>query len=954
MAAGARSRLEKLSKAIAAEFARGDLPSALKSSRLLLTEFPKHPFGWKAMGAILVQSGRHSEARIPLQKAIRLSPGDADNWANLGNLERGLGDTQEAIKCYQKAIRIRPDHTTAKVNLATILSETGSTHAAIDVLNSLLAVTPGLPAAHLALGNIHKGGGDFGNAEKSYLAALTIQPDYFEAMLNLSSVYREQGHLARALEVCTNAAKLRPGSAMAHSNLGNILAAMRQSLHAIDAYRRAISLQPDFVEASINLANVLRQTGDLEESVRLCRMVIATGIRLPQAQLNLAFSLFEKGEMEEAASELAELLRHDCRNSSAHILSGLLAVEEGRLDDALELADRAIQLAGTDPYVQLGAGSILAAAGKTFEAEIHFRRAIQLDPYRSEALLNLSNLLFARGRHTDALEIVSKALEVDSALAHAYATKALILRDLRDLEGAQAHAAIALELRPDVPQIQSAMGLIELDLGRVVDAHDHLRNALAAGKDQCIPLLNYANALREMGRHHESIAVYRRAFEVSRVPRRPGGRASAAGHTDAPRPTDVVPQASSNYLLALNYHSTEPDAEIFRAATLHAASFGAPRAHREIVKPAGSEDRRDRPGALRVGFVSGDLREHPVGYFTEELFEHLATSGYALFAYPSTPVEDSLTQRVKGRFMVWRPIHGVSDDEASSLIRDDQLDVLIDLSGHTANNRLGVFARRSARLQATWLGYCGTTGLSEMDYIIADDVVIEAAEEAWYSERVARIEGSYACLSALPHVPCGANPPMLDQGYCTFGSFNNLAKIDNNVIATWAVILRELPGSKLFLKSKQFADRRARLMVSDLLAAHGIQHERLIFEAAEKRHAYLSAYNRVDLALDPFPYPGFTTTLEALWMGVPVITMRGKRFIQRNGEMVMKNLAMRDWIASDNLDYIAKAISFATEPAALAALRASLRERLARSSLMDIAGFTRKFGTLLESLRSGG
>ena len=943
---------EHLRNIITQDFALGHFAKALASTRRLLEEFPNHAFGWKAMAAILMEGGHLVEARPSLLKAIALDAADADNWVNLGNLERASGKPGEAIHCYRRAMMLRSDFSTAKVNLATVLSEIGQTHEAIELLRNELKTSPNLPAAHLTLGNIYKKSGALQEAEHCYHAALAIQKDYFEALLNLSSVFREQGQSENALHYCKAAITKRPQSAVAYSNLGNIFAAMRMPKAAIDAYQTAIKLEPSFLEAQVNLSNILRQTGDIETAIGLCRRVIDSGAEHPKARLNLCFCLFERRDFSALQTELANLLEKDRQNPSAIVLSGLLASEQGRWLEAIQRAGEALAISANDPYVHLGAGSIHAACGRVIEAEFHYREAIRLDPKSPEAQLNLANLLLTLGQHAAALDSVSIAIGLYPELAQGHATKALILRDLRLLREAGEAAFVALSLRPDVPQIQSTMGLVKLDLGSVVEASEHFFRALESDPHSWIARLNYANALREMGRHHQSIALYREALALSEMPESAELDLQSSA-TTLPSQLRAPQQPASNYLLAINYHSDRTDAEIHAIACSIASRFSKRSEQRGLDCARTLANDQASDGRLRIGFVSGDIREHPVGYFTEDLFQQLAEAGHLLFAYPTTPAEDDLTRRVQNHFVSWRTIFGVSDEQAAGLIANDRVDALIDLSGHTAANRLGLFSYRPAPVQLTWLGYCGTTGLSDMDYIIADEIAIPFSEEAWYSEKVVRINGSYACLGSLPVIPARERPPMLDRGYCTFGSFNNLAKLGSDVIRAWSKILSQDSSFRLFLKSKQFADYGARKLVTKAMLAEGVHENQLLFEAADTRQAYLKAYDHVDLVLDPFPYPGFTTSIEALWMGVPILTMKGKRFIQRNGEIILRQIDMDEWIAYSEADYVERAVNYAGNPATLCRLRGSLRERLAGSPLTDIRKFSKNLTELLNEVCSG-
>jgi protein O-GlcNAc transferase len=294
----------------------------------------------------------------------------------------------------------------------------------------------------------------------------------------------------------------------------------------------------------------------------------------------------------------------------------------------------------------------------------------------------------------------------------------------------------------------------------------------------------------------------------------------------------------------------------------------------------------------------------------------------------------------------WRDasIAKLNDEALANLIRTDGIDILIDLAGHTAKNRLPVFAWKPAPVQVSWLGYLGTTGLDAMDYVLADAWALPAGEEDQFTETPWRMPETYICFSP-PDLPVEVGPlPALEKGNITFGCFNNLNKINDQVAACWARLLQLVPGARLYLKTKNLGTAAMREKLVARFAGLGIAPERLILEGEFASHeAHFQAYHQVDMALDPFPYPGITTTVEALWMGVPVLSMRGQRFISHQGETILNNVGMPEWIAADEDAYVAKAAAFASDTQALAVLRAGLRERLLASPLCDAPRFAHNF-----------
>ncbi|MGY9013535.1 MAG: O-linked N-acetylglucosamine transferase, SPINDLY family protein, partial [Rhodobacterales bacterium] len=274
------------------------------------------------------------------------------------------------------------------------------------------------------------------------------------------------------------------------------------------------------------------------------------------------------------------------------------------------------------------------------------------------------------------------------------------------------------------------------------------------------------------------------------------------------------------------------------------------------------------PEKLRVGFVSGDLRNHPIGYFLESVLSSIDPSKIELIAYPTTPIVDDLSERIKPSFSMWKSIYGQTDEAAANMIYADGVHVLLDLSGHTAGNRLLMFGHKPSPVQASWLGYFATTGLNEMDYLIGDPYVTPPKNDDQFTEKVWRLPETRWCFTP-PNVDVEVSvPPAVNHGYVTFGCFNNTTKVNDRVVALWAKVLEAVPNSRLLLKAKQFHDQMAQESIIQRFAAHGIDSKRISLEESEDRQKYFAAYNKIDITLDPFPFTGGTTSVESLWMGV--------------------------------------------------------------------------------------
>jgi len=356
------------------------------------------------------------------------------------------------------------------------------------------------------------------------------------------------------------------------------------------------------------------------------------------------------------------------------------------------------------------------------------------------------------------------------------------------------------------------------------------------------------------------------------------------------------------------------------------------------LKPLGNDAAPDR--RLRIGYVSGDFRRHPVAWFMENVLRAHDRSAVEVFCYASNRTVDETTARLEALADHWHAVRGLDDAALEALIRHDAIDILIDLSGHTNGNRLRVFLAKPAPVQCTWLGYYATTALPGMDYIIADRFVVPPGAEALYTEKPWRLPDSYLCFTPPDPDVAGGPPPLLRNRAVTFGSCNNVIKINMGVMAVWSRILGAVPGSRLLLRSHALSNAKVQHELTRQFAAAGVPPERLILLPAAERAELLATYNEIDIALDPFPYGGGTTTVEALWMGVPVVSLRGNRFTGRVSESILATAGCPELVLDGEDAYVAKAIALASDAEGLARSRAGMREQLARSPLCDAERFT--------------
>jgi predicted O-linked N-acetylglucosamine transferase (SPINDLY family) len=558
-------------------------------------------------------------------------------------------------------------------------------------------------------------------------------------------------------------------------------------------------------------------------------------------------------------------------------------------------------------------GLLAQQRGNNQQAADLIRRAVTLAPRTAAFHASLGVVLLGMQRAQDAVAALRTAIRLQPTEPTAHAWLSAALADLGDYDGAAKAAGATLRLRQGDPAALHMRGVCLEKAGHYEQALAALDAAIRADPASYAAQLSRAALLLSMGRTPDALA----AFEAA-IPLCPGDLRARQGR-----------------ILALNY---------LPGATMQDIGDTASRLAPAVIAPspsafAGWDHSPDR--ALRIGYVSGDFRNHPVGYFLHGVLAARDKAGAVVVCYSSTDVKDAMTARLKQEVDHWRPIVGLDDDAAVQTIRADRIDILVDLAGHTNSNRLGVFARRAAPVQAAWLGYFGTTGLASMDFVIADRHVVPPADEPGFTERVVRLPDSYLCFT--PPAEAGAVAPLpagLDRPI-TFGCFNSRTKLNPDVLALWARVLQAVPRSRLLLKAAQYRDKSIRRVITQDFAASGIAPERILFEPASPIAAMFEAYGRVDIALDPFPFAGGATTAQALWMGVPVISLVGQTWPGRQGASLLSAAGFLEWAVADPDAYVALAQRLAMDRPTLMAIRCGLRAAVASSPLCRADRFAR-------------
>jgi len=538
---------------------------------------------------------------------------------------------------------------------------------------------------------------------------------------------------------------------------------------------------------------------------------------------------------------------------------------------------------------------------------------------------NISGICYANlGQLETAVKKYEQALTIKPDYAMVHNNLGITLLELDQLNAGVKCFEQALAIKPDYAEAHCNLGITLKSLGQLEAAVKCYEQALAIKPDYAEAYYNIAIAFQALGQLEAAVKGFEQALAIK---------------------PDYA-KAQSNRLFTFNYSpNCEPD-----FCLKEARKFGA-LCRKKAAARFSDFQCSPAPKQLKIGLVSGDLRKHPVGYFLESVLSALTDQNLELIAYTTHPKFDDLSARIKPFFSGWKALFGLTDEGAAKLIHDDGIHILIDLSGHTAHNRLPVFAFKPAPVQVSWLGYGATTGLKEIDYIIADDNVLPPQIEDQFSEQIWRLPSTYLCFTP-PNTAIKINKlPALHHNHITFGSFNNLAKINDSVIVLWGKVLFSIPNSRLILKTKQLKNLSVCENILQKFSTYGIERNRIILkEPIPEREKHLATYNEIDIALDPFPYCGVTTSFEALWMGVPVLTLQGNTLVSNQGVGILMNAGLAHWIAHDEDDYLAKAINFSSNLKQLASIRSGLREQVLASPLFDAKQFSVDYKNALWSM----
>ncbi|OGI09964.1 MAG: hypothetical protein A2Y40_02035 [Candidatus Margulisbacteria bacterium GWF2_35_9] len=686
-----------------------------------------------------------------------------------------------------------------------------------------------------------------------------------------------QGQVNEAVELFRQIIAINPNHMMCHYKLANICIVRGETEAAISHYNKILDIKPDFYEANYMLGIIFKDLGKEKEAIIEFQKAIDGKPELVESYFGMVECLIRDGQKENAIKILKRIIQIKPHFSEAYFNLGVLFEESGQLQPAISNFKKAIKLNPNNVMFYYNLANVLKRNRDFPEAILYFQAALRLKNDSFEIHYNLANTYNSLANYDQAIDHYQQVIKLRPDFVAAYFNLGNVYKDTNRNSEAVIQYETVIKLKPDFVEACNNLGQIYYKQGNYGKAMDQ-----------------YRNAIRVRPNYH---------------------------------------QAYSNYLYLLNFDHQMKASEIFNEHKHWAEQFKSLSASVTISEPHNN----NILCPLCIGYVSADFRVHSVAYFISQIVKYHNHKKYKIICYSTTSVEDEMTNWFKKEADLWRNIDGKTDEEASEMIKKDKVNILVDLSGHTAFNRITLFTKRNAPVQVSYLGYPNTTGLKTLDYRITDHYADPLGEtEKYYTEELTRLPESFICYQAPESCPQIENKSLHNKKSITFGSFNQLIKINEQVLDLWIKILHSVPESKLILKNKSFTDDDVTKEFKTKMMNNGIDSTRLsLIGYLPKKSDHFALYNKMDIVLDTFPYNGATTTCEALWMGCPVITLAGAMHVSRVGVSILNNIGLPQLVANSVEDYLKIAVRIANDREELEHLHKSLRSKMERSILKD-------------------
>ncbi len=837
--------------------------------------------------------GKLTDAERFYRIILGVQPNHADANHNLGVLMVQNKQTVAAIPHFKLALESNPNQGQYWLSYIDALIQNGSTYeagellkqgrkhglngTAVDALAERLVLIAQFPIQSNAVKQKNTKTKHVKKAKRHALLQQNKVP-YYEEIDKLITLFAERQY-TEAILLAKSLTLRYPHHPFGWKSLGAVYKAMGRNDEALAPMKKSILLLPDDVEAHKNLGNTLKDLGRLEE-----------------AQVIYRSALLLEPECEEVHNNLGVILK-----------------DLGRLDEAEASYRYALQLKPDLAQVHYNLGVILKDLGRLDEAEASYRCALQLKPDFAQAHYNLGITLHDMKRWGEAVDAYRCSIQLKPDYAQGYLNLGASLIEMKRWDEAEASFIYALNLNSEYAEAYHNLGVIFYEQGMNDKAAKSYYQALAINP-------NYIESINNLGEFFITNTQFSKAEELFRK---------------CLTIDSSFKLAWSNLLFGYNYHPNKTAEEIYAVYEEYEHKIAAPqRVHWQV-----HANSRDPSRRLKVGYVSPDFKEHSVSLFLEALLRNHNKNEVEIYAYAELKKEDEVTARYRGYVDHWVATTGMTDESLVECIRKDEIDILLDLAGHTSGNRLGVFALKPAPVSITWLGFGYTTGLKAIDYYLGNKVLLPIGCEPLFSEIPWRLDETSLVYQAKEGMGAVSTLPALGNGYITFGTLTRSVRVNHRTIRVWAQILKRLPTSKLILNSQDYGQKSMQEILSQKFAEYGITPDRLLMGYTTPPWDVLRG---IDIGLDCFPHNSGTTLVESLYMGVPYITLAGRPSVGRIGSLPLVSIGHPEWIADNEGAYIDKAVALASDFTKLAEVRSTLRQEMQNSAMMDELGFAHR------------
>lgn len=918
-----------------------------------IAENPAHVGALFNLAAVTAERGDLEEAARLYGRVLEVVPEDPETLSNLGNLMQHMGRLDEAADCYRRALVRNPTLAAAHVNYGRLLAGQGRTDEAIESYRAALRVAPAMTQAHCNLGVALWKRGRFAEAREAFQEAVRLDPRDAEARANLGNALSHDGERRAAAEQYRAAIALKPDWPQVHYNLAALMNKMGEPDEAERAYRRALELKPDYFEAMSALGVLLSDKGDGDEASQLFERCLKAGREDASVLFHLGNLCHERKQYEAAIEHYRAAIRLDDRVAEIHNNLAVALESLGRTEEALAATERGLEIDPRSSALHNTLGNSLSTLLRHDEAIAAYRRAVELDPEFTTALNNLGNALRVVGRIDEADRVLRRCLEIAPDDPATLNNTGLLLQSQSRNDEAIEVFRRALEADPNHVESLNNLAISYQSLGRYAEAVQLYRDLLERKPDQIEVLFNLGNLLQVMGRYDESVVVFMRAVQAdpdynAAYPYLAHGLSQQCSWTNLDAVIDRMlsnaeaelaagtPVSVSGFALLNTRASMKLRCAVARDSTARTAH-----AVRDIKARAAYRYSPPSDGRLRIGYLSPDFRFHSVAVAFRGLLEAHDRDRFRFHGYSLAPLgHDGFTSFFAERFDRFHDLSGMSFEEAGALINREGVDILVDLAGPTRFSRPEILALQPAPIQAHYLGYSSTVGGRYIQYLITDRQQVAPGMDEYFAEELVYLPETFmaATRAEISDAPMTREMWGLPEKGFVFANFNAHYKFDPRMFGIWMRLLKHLPGSVLWLlRGTPTSERNLRKEAE----TRGVSADRLVFAERYVHPYHLARHRLADLALDNLYHGGGVTTVDALWVGLPVLTVAGESPPSRNGASLLAAIGLDDMITESLEAYEARAVELATRPEALAELRARLEANRDTHPLFDTERLTR-------------